>query len=280
MKVAGTVVWYNPNNENVGNIKTYIDYVEKLYIVDNSKKNNRKLSEKLNNTKVEYIYNKGKNLGISSALNLVCEKAKNENFSWMLTMDQDSSFDSKNMKKYIRIFNLIQNNNTGIISPKHILKNDTTEQKNDRIFVNTDYVMTSGNLLNLLVWEKVGKFDEKLFIDEVDSEMCYKMIRNGYKIKQLNKIKMYHELGNLEKRNFFFRKISILNHNYIRKYYIMRNKFYIFKNYKKYRLRYGYYILNDFFKVIFYEKDKLKKLRYMFRGIKDFLQDKMGELND
>ena len=50
MKVAGTVVWYNPNNENVGNIKTYIDYVEKLYIVDNSKKNNRKLSEKLNNT--------------------------------------------------------------------------------------------------------------------------------------------------------------------------------------------------------------------------------------
>ena len=76
MKIAGTVVWYNPDSENNKNIKTYIDYVEKLYIIDNSKKDNKKLSEELNNKKIEYIYNNGKNLGISSALNLAFEKAK------------------------------------------------------------------------------------------------------------------------------------------------------------------------------------------------------------
>ena len=54
----------------------------------------------------------------------------------------------------------------------------------------------------------------------------------------------------------------------------------MFKKYKKYRMRYGYYILNDFFKVIFYEKDKVRKLKYMFKGIRDFFQNKMGELND
>jgi glycosyltransferase, group 2 family len=52
------------------------------------------------------------------------------------------------------------------------------------------------------------------------------------------------------------------------------------KKYKKYRLRYIYYILNDFFKVIFYEKDKLRKLKYMFKGITDFMKNKMGELDD
>ena len=43
MKIAGTVVWYNPSNENIENIKTYINFVEKLYIIDNSKKDDNKL---------------------------------------------------------------------------------------------------------------------------------------------------------------------------------------------------------------------------------------------
>ena len=38
MKIPATVIWYNPDNENIKNIRTYIDYVEKLYIIDNSKK--------------------------------------------------------------------------------------------------------------------------------------------------------------------------------------------------------------------------------------------------
>ena len=279
MKIPATVIWYNPDDENIKNIRTYIDYVEKLYIIDNSKENNKKLADSLNNLKTEYIYN-DKNLGIAKALNLACEKAVNDNFEWILTMDQDSSFDSYNIDAYFRAFEKMTKNNVGIISPRHILKNDIDKFSDDKESIEIDHVMTSGNLLNLKIWEEIGKFDENLFIDEVDSEICFRIIESGYKVIQLNKIRMFHELGNLEKRNFFTRKISVLNHNHIRKYYIMRNKFYMLKKYKKYRLRYIYYILNDFFKVIFYEKDKLRKLKYMFKGIADFMKNKMGELDD
>ena len=279
MKIPATVIWYNPDNENINNIKTYINYVEKIYIIDNSMKSNMKLSSSLNNDKIEYVYN-NKNLGIAKALNFACEKAINDGFEWILTMDQDSSFDSDGIKKYFETFDNMENKNIGIFSPRHILKNDTKEFDESSDFLEVDHVMTSGNLLNLSVWEKIGKFDENLFIDEVDSEICFRIIESGYKVIQLNKIRMFHELGNLEKRNFFTRKISVLNHNHIRKYYIMRNKFYMLKKYKKYRLRYIYYILNDFFKVIFYEKDKLRKLKYMFKGITDFMKNKMGELDD
>ena len=278
-RISATVIWYNPDDENIKNIRTYIDYVEKLYIIDNSKENNKKLADSLNNLKAEYICN-NKNLGIAKALNLACEKAANDNFEWLLTMDQDSSFDSNSIKSYFRTFEKMTKNNVGIISPRHILKNDIDKSSNDNESVEIDHVMTSGNLLNLKIWEEIGKFDENLFIDEVDSEICFRIIESGYKVIQLNKIRMFHELGNLEKRNFFTRKISVLNHNHIRKYYIMRNKFYMLKKYKKYRLRYIYYILNDFFKVIFYEKDKLRKLKYMFKGITDFMKNKMGELDD
>lgn len=279
MKIPATVIWYNPDDENIKNIRTYIDYVEKLYIIDNSKENNKKLADSLNNLKTEYIYN-DKNLGIAKALNLACEKAVNDNFEWILTMDQDSSFDSDSINAYFRAFEKMTKNNVGIISPRHILKNDMDKFSDDKESVEIDHVMTSGNLLNLKIWEEIGKFDENLFIDEVDSEICFRIIESGYKVIQLNKIRMFHELGNLEKRNFFTRKISVLNHNHIRKYYITRNKFYMLKKYKKYRLRYIYYILNDFFKVIFYEKDKLRKLKYMFKGITDFMKNKMGELDD
>ena len=278
--MSAVVIWYNPDNKNIENIETYISYFEKLFIIDNSPNTHTELASTLESTRVEYIYNNGNNLGISRALNLSCKKALYEGFTWILTMDQDSSFDSKNIEEYLKIFSQIKDDYIGIISPNLILENDITKMEKDEIFIDTDHVITSGNLLNLSIWEKVGQFDENLFIDEVDSEMCYRMIERGYQIKQLNKVKMYHELGNLEKRNFFFRKISILNHNYVRKYYIIRNKFYMFKKYKKYRMRYGYYILNDFFKVIFYEKDKVRKLKYMFNGIRDFFQNKMGELND
>jgi glycosyltransferase, group 2 family len=281
MRLSSVVIWYNPKETDVLNIKSYINYINKLYIIDNSKKNNKKLLENLKNmSKIEYIYSDGNNLGIAKALNLACEKAIIDKFEWILTMDQDSYFDFQNMKKYLEIFSQIKNSNIGIISPNHILKNDIVKIDENKEFIDTDCVMTSGNLLNLSVWKKVNKFDENLFIDEVDNEMCYRILEKGYQIKQLSKIKMFHELGNLEKRNFFTRKISVLNHNYIRKYYIIRNKFYIFKKYRKYRLRYVYSILNDFFKVIFYEKDKLRKLRYMFRGINDFFKNKMGELDD
>lgn len=278
-KIPATVIWYNPDTENIENIKTYIDYVEKVYIIDNSMNNNKKLCSSLNNNKIEYVYNK-KNLGIAKALNLACEKAISDGFKWILTMDQDSSFSSNDINEYFKSFDNIEKKNIGIFSPKHILKNDINKIRDDKKFLEIDHVMTSGNLLNLSAWEKVGKFDENLFIDEVDSEICFRMIENDYKVIQMNRIKMFHELGSLEKRNFFIKKISVLNHNYIRKYYIMRNKFYMFKKYKKYRIRYVYYILNDFFKVIFYEKDKLRKLKYMFRGINDFFKNKMGELDD
>ena len=278
-KIPATVIWYNPDTENIENIKTYIDYVEKVYIIDNSMNNNKKLCSSLNNNKIEYVYNK-KNLGIAKALNLACEKAISDGFKWILTMDQDSSFSSNDINEYFKSFDNIEKKNIGIFSPKHILKNDINKIRDDKKFLEIDHVMTSGNLLNLFAWEKIGKFDENLFIDEVDSEICFRMIENDYKVIQMNRIKMFHELGSLEKRNFFIKKISVLNHNYIRKYYIMRNKFYMLKKYKKYRLRYIYYILNDFFKVIFYEKDKLRKLKYMFRGINDFFKNKMGELDD
>ena len=93
MKLSGTVIWYNPSNDSVINLRTYFPYVEKLYIVDNSEQDNSKLLTEDIRTKIEYIPN-FQNLGIARALNIGCERAVNDKFEWILTMDQDSKFNN------------------------------------------------------------------------------------------------------------------------------------------------------------------------------------------
>ena len=54
MRLSSVVIWYNPKETDVLNIKSYINYINKLYIIDNSKKNNKKLLENLKNmSKIE-----------------------------------------------------------------------------------------------------------------------------------------------------------------------------------------------------------------------------------
>ena len=53
MKFAGVVVLYNPSKKINDNIQSYIKGIEKLYIVDNSSKDNSEIICRHN--KIEYI---------------------------------------------------------------------------------------------------------------------------------------------------------------------------------------------------------------------------------
>ncbi len=82
-----------------------------------------------------------------------------------------------------------------------------------------DQTITSANIINLLAWETVGKFDDRLFIDEVDNDFCVRLRLNNYKILHFNECYVDHELG---KRWFLlFPKINYESD--FRLFYIFRN---------------------------------------------------------
>lgn len=70
-----------------------------------------------------------------------------------------------------------------------------------------------------------------MFIDEVDTEFCYRSQKAGYKIIEFPNVIMKHSLGDRTYHYFLGRKYNTLNHNAIRKYYITRNKIYMIKKY-------------------------------------------------
>ena len=146
-------------------------------------------------------------------------------------------------------------------------------------------MITSGNIIFVDNAIKVGGFEEKLFIDEVDYDLCYKGLLNGLNFFICNNgVYLKHSLGNMMTRHFIYRDIQCMNHNYVRKYYIMRNRLYVYKKYHRINEIFfvKHYLKSNarlIFDIIFFEDDKARKLKWALIGAKDFFIGKMGKKN-
>ena len=95
--------------------------------------------------------------------------------------------------------------------------------------------ITSGSLLNIEICKKLGGFDEKLFIDEVDFDYCYRCILAGYKIYQFDHVYLTHRIGKSIKTGYFsvIKRSNRVVHNPTRVYYMVRNHLYMSSKYAK-----------------------------------------------
>jgi rhamnosyltransferase len=282
--IAGVVVLYNPNEAVIDNIQSYIQDIEILFVVDNSEIKNVSITETLcKNPKIQYIDNKG-NQGIAHALNVGAKKAIELGYKWLLTMDQDSRA-SENM---IAIMKQCYNNHTnpkqiGIISPYHSNKFYPISQ------ISEDYStaispMTSGNLLSLDAFVEIGPFEEKLFIDHVDTEYSLRLKKSGFELWYANRAILYHNVGELGLHRFLWKTLFSTNHSPIRKYYVFRNAGYILEKhcdtfpYLAKKIKDRYWI--DPIIVLLYEKQKFAKLKMMLRGYLDYKRGIFGKYHD
>ena len=100
--------------------------------------------------------------------------------------------------------------------PWHNTKLDIVKSEDD-----IDYplqVMTSGNLVNLDIYQKIGGYNEDYFIDGIDIEYCLRIKKYNYRIVRLNNIEIIHDLGDIEYHKFLGKTYLCTNHNYIRNY--------------------------------------------------------------
>jgi rhamnosyltransferase len=130
------------------------------------------------------------------------------------------------------------------------------------------FCITSGAFNNVKCIKAVGGFDEKLFIDMVDYDICYALTRNGYKIIRLNYTGFLHEVGRSTTKKFFGKNIIIFNHSPLRKYYWVRNSIYLKRKYKL-GFRSDVRVVKRMIQTLLYEEDKFRKLKSMFKGVAD-----------
>ena len=277
MRCAGVTVLYNPDNSVVESIKTYIDDIEILFLVDNSSKDNSKMF--LFNEKIKYIpfldYK-----GIAYALNYGAKRAIELGFEWLLTMDQDSQFGTNGLSSLLHyISKNDQDNKIGLYSPFHSTAISGEPPK--ETVSNPLVLMTSGNVISLKAYQDIGGFKDWMFIDCVDFDYCLNLRVHGYELVQINAVILNHKLGDYEVKQFRGRDILCDNHNATRRYYIVRNSYYIYDMYHQYYPDYCSAVVKEVQRAFFYvpllEKDKLKKFISMCRGYFDYRLKRTGK---
>lgn len=276
--LSSVTVWYNPSPQDVNSIKSYNSFFEKIYIIDNSSKDNNNLAAQISNAL--YVPN-NENLGIARALNIGCKKAMEDGFKWVMTMDQDSSWNKDVLEQYLSAVCGNTDDTIKSFAPKHrneikSLVGDIKYKLEDKDANDVNFpakVMTSGNIISLETWNNIGHFNEELFIDEVDHEFCYRLNHAGYKICEFQNIYMVHTLGHV-KKTLLPRPCK---HSGLRLYYIFRNMSYIKKvfpqeyksqHYKKYMI---FAIIQKCLEF------KFKDLNYIYQGIKACKKNKFGK---
>jgi rhamnosyltransferase len=265
-------------------ILLYYHDVERIYVVDNTEKKffNSALFDSIKKLeKVSYIANYD-NYGIAKALNQAVGAAQKDGFEYILTMDQDSVVEEKHIEKLFAIVrkNGLDLSKIGIISPFHKTHsgcvNTETEEITDKLMV-----MTSGNLLNIDAYNKIGGFWEELFIDRVDHEYCLRLSINKYRVVQVNTVFLEHPVGKMTEHVLFHKTYFATNHPPIRRYYISRNALHVAKRYKNAFPEYSEFekklFFHDIKRIVFFESDKIKKIQMIIKGYNDFRKNIYGK---
>lgn len=286
--ISACIVLYNPSSEVIENIATYADKVNHFIVVDNSDHKQLEIIETLKSIYSNLIYiDNHTNLGIATALNIACDSAIAQSSDWILTMDQDSKF--VNFQDYLNCLRSLDDTsniallapNTGRYSPEDIVTNN-----HDCTFEERFIVITSGNFLNLNLFNSIGRFDDNLFIDVVDYDYCAKVKLAGYKTLLFKNILLEHQLGVLHKRkNLLTGKIKYkTEHSPQRAYYIARNYLYLARKYGKLLPQefsllkiLNIVFIHDVTKILLYEDQKCKKISAKFLGAYHFMIGKYGK---
>lgn len=289
-KVAAIIISYNPDNNLLDSVNLLVNQVEKIIIVDNGsesqKKKNINLIKEIDKQKIEAIFNE-ENLGIATALNIGVRKALSQGYNWILTMDQDSKASSNMVEKMLEVYNKIdERERKEILSifpnfvDERIQSIEENSNMNSYEYVDAD--ITSGNLLKAEVFDKVGFFDDSLFIDLVDTDFCMRLNEENIKMIKVRDAILYHSLGESQTVKSIFGKFNTSNHSALRRYYMTRNRFYTWEKYKDLNS----FTLNrdkklfkkEFIKIILGEKDKINKIKMVFKGYKDYKKGIRGKL--
>ncbi len=284
---SGVIVTYNPDAQFKLRMQSIQRQVEKLLIVDNGSNPlfiNELRGYLFNFPNVELL-ELGENKGIAAALNFGLARLKDYGYCWSFTFDHDSLAPALFCDSMIQ--SAKSNQEVALVSPAYINKRTGTDlspqakikgSSSDEILT----TITSGNLVSLAKWEKVGGFDEALFVDCVDHDFCLRCQQEGFRLILNKKAVLSHDLGEARIHKVLGKTLFITNHSPTRRYYITRNCLYVYTKYFWFQRAWAIFGIKSLIKqsihVLLFEQDRLEKFRMMLMGSLDFLRNKRGAL--
>lgn len=291
--VAAVIITYNVENNFKNRINKLKGKVDEIIVVDNGSKPETISMLKELEKEITIIYLE-KNRGIAYALNKGIKYSIKKGYEWILTLDHDSIVTDdmvKNMLKCYENFDKELKKKVAMLVPVHVEEKEyqnssvvSSEEKFSKPYIEVLTEITSGALTKAEIYKNVGLYDEKLFIDLVDHDYCLSLNKKGFKVIQVNSAVLIHNLGESVKKNVLGLKMIPTNHSPLRRYYMSRNRHYIWDKYKEdfpgWVLTDKRRFITENLKIILFEDKKIEKFKYIKKGIKDYKNNIFGEFKN
>lgn len=273
MKYGAVIVTFNPNVIFLDLLYTLKNHNFEIVVVDNCSEDRCLLSD-INVKLIENVTN----VGIAAALNQGLRYISTMGVTWSYTFDQDSMPSSNMLKQIISYIYLFYEKKVASIAPRFVCSNHYLESTG---YFYKDSVITSGNLINIEAYTKIGGFKSELFIDSVDFEFCLNLRKHGYNIIQVNDAILFHGLGDPKNITIFGKKIQLSIHSSLRRYYMFRNNIYVQKKYLNsfplYCIKRNVVLFIEILQILFVERDKYTNFKMILKGFYHGVMGKYGK---
>lgn len=285
---CAVIVTYHPTASAAATINAIEPQCGHVIVIDNGSYASelvkiREIAE--SETNVELICNT-ENIGLASALNQGCRLAAERGFKTILFLDQDT----------VPLHNMVADLLAAWRSQPHpdkvgvVGSNHYDDQGNlghpiieGQSAVTVQFVITSGSLSPIAIFDKVGPFRDDFFIDCVDTEFGYRLELRGFKSILCLKPTMRHMWGDPSRFKLLFCiEVGVSNHSPFRRYFIMRNNVYMRT---RYFLRFParsalglFRVSLDTTLILLKENRKWEKTKAMFVGFFHGLCGRLGRI--
>jgi rhamnosyltransferase len=287
-QVVAVVVSYQPSSLILSNIGALLPQVRGVVVVDNGTTGQaRRYLDELAPLPGVHLIANDENLGIAAALNQGASAAGVLGAEWILTMDQDSTAPAGLVAELLAARDDCEGRaNVAIVAPRYRDAGTGVDHSFSRPadvrrrWTPIEMTITSGNLVNLEVLDRIGGFDEALFIDYVDMDLCLRLRRAGYDIIEAGEAVLLHRLGAATRHRFLGREIAATHHSALRRYYISRNRVALYRRFARSRpgwvARDLYSWAREIVKIVSFEAEAGAKLHAMGRGVWHGIRGRMG----
>lgn len=284
-RIISIMTVYFPTVNNVKNAKKIAAQSDLLIICDNSNCNNGDKFTSIDNIRYFYF---GENLGLSAAFNRVL---KDQNLGWnlgdyVIFFDQDSVIPERHIEKLVDEYESLEIKGylVGAIGPVYF---NTSSQKEEvphqKKFINqktmiTSSIITTSMLCKYKNLKKIDFWNEKIFLDMADWDICWRLQEKEMKICLTYASVIRHSLGEGEKHLGLLR---VRVGKPFREYYQTRDCLTLLRaSYApiKYKIRFFLMLTLRPVLHLLTLDHKSERIHYICRGIKDAIQGYHGAL--
>ena len=285
-RTAAVVVTYEPEPELDENLTALRPQVDALIVVDNGSSSERREMIRAAAVRLDFeLIENESNLGIATALNRGVERALEEGATWVFLFDQDSRATPGFVEAMLREYMTSRwRERLGILTPQYRDRERSAVLPALRAKEGIAIAWTSGSLIRAETFRDYGLFREELFIDEVDHEYSLRLRKTGKVLDETQAATLLHGLGSPAEHRLLGRRFRSTNYSPVRRYYQERNKVWMARQYgrsfPRFVLSRFRMTASDMWKIVAFEEDRWRKLRYSVRGMLDGLRGRMGKLQD